>query len=52
MDMDMGDMVMVTGDADGGVPLFIIRHAGADGTEAQGLTGFTEIIFMCITTSM
>jgi len=52
MDMDMGDMVTVTGDADGGVLPFITRHAGVDGTEAQGLMDFTEIVFMSITTYM
>jgi hypothetical protein len=54
-DLDMAsamDMDTVTGVVVGGVPLFIIRHAGADGMGVQDLMASTVIISTCIIISM
>ena len=48
----MGMVAMDMVDTDGGVLHFIIRPAGVDGMVVQGLTAFTETIFMCIITFM
>src|SRR5450432_208234 len=53
MVMDMVDTTdTATGVADGGVPLFIIPHAGVDIMAVQGLTDSTETISMSIITFM